>query len=95
LNIEKSSSFRRIIEELLRLFLEHKNIKPAKNKFVDYIQLCEKRGLLKDAISNLTTALRHFRNLIHLEKETSERHTISKSTAITAVASIFTIVNDF
>lgn len=44
---------------------------------------------------NNTDSLRHFRNLVHLEKETSSKFTISKATAKGAVSSIFTIANDF
>lgn len=83
-----------VIEELLRLFLKHKKIKPAKNNFDSYIKACEQNGLLKVAINRLTDSVRHFRNVVHLEKESSPRISISKATAKGAVASIFTIAND-
>jgi len=83
-----------VIEELLRLYLEYKGFKPIKNDFDGYIQTCEKEGLLKKGISRLSDSVRHFRNLVHLEKEETKRHTISKSNAKSAVASIFTIAND-
>lgn len=84
-----------VIEELLRLYLEHKNITPINNSFDGYIQTCDQKDLLKAGISRLSDSARHFRNLVHLSKEESKRHTISKSTAKGAVASIFTIANDF
>jgi len=84
-----------VIEELLRLYLIHKNITPTKNTFDVYIQTCEQNGLLKAGISRLSDSVRHFRNIVHLSKEETKRHTISKSTAVGAVASIFTIANDF
>jgi len=84
-----------VIEELLRLYLAHKNIKPANNTFDSYIQTCEQNGLLKSGISRLTDSVRHFRNVVHLQKEISTKITISKATAKGAVTSIFTIVNDF
>ena len=84
-----------VIEELLRLYLIHKNITPINNSFDGYIQTCEQKGLLKTGISRLSDSARHFRNLVHLSKEQTKRHTISKSAAIGAVSSIFTIANDF
>jgi hypothetical protein len=84
-----------VIEELLRLFLKHEGITPTTNNFDGYIKACRDKDLLKSAIHGLTESVRHFRNLVHLEKEVSARHTISKSTAKGAVASIFTIANDF
>jgi len=84
-----------VIEELLRLFLEYKNISPIADSFDGYIKTCEDKGLLKTGISRLSDSVRHFRNLVHLSKEETKRHTISKSTAKGAVASIFTIANDF
>ena len=83
-----------VIEELLRLFLKHKGITPTTNNFDGYIKTCADKGFLKTAIHQLTDSFRYFRNLVHLEKETSQRHTISKSTAKGAVASIFMVVND-
>ena len=84
-----------VIEELLRLYLEYKQIKPNKNTFESYIQSCENKGLMKSAIHRLTDSVRHFRNFVHLAKESSPRETISKATAKGAGASIFTIPNDF
>lgn len=84
-----------VIEELLRLYLEHKNISPISNNFDGYIKTCEQKGFLKSGISRLSDSVRYFRNLVHLSKEETKRYTISKSTAKGAVASIFTIANDF
>ena len=84
-----------VIEELLRLYLEHKNIKPKKKQFFAYIEACEDKGLLKRRVSRLTDSIRDFRNLVHLDNEETKRHTVSKATAKGAVASIFTIANDF
>lgn len=84
-----------VIEELLRHYLKFKNIKPSKNEFNEYIRSCENKGLFKKGISKLSDSLRHFRNIVHLEKEESSRYTISKATAKGAISSIFTISNDF
>ena len=84
-----------VIEELLRQYLKHKKINPAKDTFDGYIEACKNNGLLKSAIYSLTDSVRHFRNLVHLAKEKSSKHTISKATAKGAVSSIFTIANDF
>ena len=84
-----------VIEELLRLYLEYKNISPLSDNFDGYIRTCEQNGLLKDSVSRLSHAVRQFRNLVHLSAETTKKHTISKATAIGAVSSIFTIANDF
>lgn len=84
-----------VIEELLRLFLEDQNVKPARNTFEEYIKICEQKGLLKTGISLLSNSVRHFRNLVHLSKEETQRYTISKAMAKGAVSSIFTIANDF
>jgi len=84
-----------VIEELLRLYLEHKNISPLSNNFDGYIKTCEQKELLKSGIYRLSDSVRHFRNLVHLSKEETKRYTISKATAIGAVSSIFTIANDF
>src|SRR3972149_2320974 len=58
-----------VIEELLRLYLESKGIKPAKDNFENYIIAYERN--LKSAISCLTDSVRYFRNFVHLEKEKS------------------------
>ena len=84
-----------VIEELLRLYLEHKQIKPTRNDFNGYIQTCEQHSLLKDSVSRLSHSVRQFRNLVHLSAEETKKHTISKATAKGAVSSIFTIANDF
>ena len=84
-----------VIEELLRLYLEYRQVKPIKDDFDGYIKTCEQRGLLKVGISRLSDSARHFRNLVHLEKEKDTRHSISKVAAIGAVSSIFIIANDF
>jgi len=84
-----------IIEELLRLYLEYKNIHPAKNNFNEYIKLCESKGILKKGISKLSDSVRHFRNIVHLKNELSPKYTISKAAAKNAVSSIFIISNDF
>jgi hypothetical protein len=84
-----------VIEELLRLYLAHKNCKPAKNNLDSYIKACEDNRLLKSAIHKLADSVRQFRNIVHLEMESSPKHTISKSTAKGAVSSVFTIANDF
>ena len=84
-----------VIEELLRLYLKAKNVKPANNTFDEYIKACEQHGLLKGAIGRLSDSVRHFRNLVHLEKETSAKHRIEKVTAKNAVSSIFIVSNDF
>jgi len=84
-----------VIEELLRLYLEHKNTSPISKDFDGYIKTCEQHGFLKSSISPLSNSVRHFRNLVHLSKEKTKTYTISKSTAKGAVASIFTIANDF
>jgi len=84
-----------VIEELLRLYLEHKNIKPKSDRFVDYIKACEDNSLLKKGVSRLTDSVRDFRNSVHLAKEATKGHTIGKAAAKGAVASIFTIANDF
>lgn len=84
-----------VIEELLRLYLEHKNIKPKCEKFFSYIDACKDNGLLKRGVSRLTDSVRDFRNLVHLANEKTKRYTLSKATAKGAVSSIFTIANDF
>lgn len=84
-----------VIEELLRLYLAHKNIKPKNKRFADYIKACEDNHLLKRGVSRLSDSIRDFRNLVHLDNEKTKRQTISKATAKGAVSSIFTIANDF
>ncbi len=84
-----------VVEELLRLYLAHKNVTPTRNNLDTYIRACEDNGLLKTAIHKLADSVRQFRNIVHLERESSTRHTISKATAKGAVSSVFTIANDF
>jgi hypothetical protein len=84
-----------VIEELLRLYLEQKKVAPAQNTLDSYIKACDESGLLKGAIHRLADSVRQFRNVVHLERESVPRHTISKATAKGAVSSIFTIANDF
>lgn len=83
-----------VIEELLRIYLLHKNMKVKDSTFSEYVRVCEKNGFLKDAVRSLTTSVRYFRNLIHLEKESKKKDTISHATAAGAVTAIFTLVND-
>lgn len=84
-----------VIEELLRLYLKHKEISPSGKSFNEYIISCDNNGLFKKGISKLSDSLRDFRNIVHLEKEESNRYTLSKATAKGAISSIFTISNDF
>lgn len=84
-----------IIEELLRQYLKHKKVKPPQKTFNEYIKACQNNGILKSAIHNLSNSVRYFRNIVHIENEKSSKYTISKATAKGAVASIFTIANDF
>ena len=84
-----------VIEELLRLYLQHKGVGTPNNTLDSYIKACEDSGLLKDAINKLAHAVRQFRNIVHLERESSAKNTITKPTAKAAVASVFTIANDF
>jgi len=84
-----------IIEELLRLYLCSKNIHPSKNKFNEYINLCESKGILKKGISQLSDSVRYFRNIVHLKNEKSSKYIISKAAAKNALSSIFIIVNNF
>jgi hypothetical protein len=84
-----------VIEELLKEFLKHKNIKPKIDTFSEYIKACENNRVLERGVSRLSDAIRDFRNLVHISREESKRYTLSKATAIGAVSSIFTIANDF
>jgi hypothetical protein len=84
-----------VIEELLRLYLASKNVKPSKDTFEEYVKTCESKNLLKSGINRLSDSVRHFRNLVHLEKEKGRKYAISKATANGGVSSIFTIANDF
>jgi len=84
-----------VIEELLRLYLKHKEVSPSGKSFNEYIISCDNNSHFKKGISKLSDSLRDFRNIVHLEKEESSRYTISKATAKGAISSIFTISNDF
>lgn len=84
-----------IIEELLRLYLDHHNVSYQKKTFDSYIKTCADNGLIKVSISRLSDSVRHFRNLVHIAREDDKSYTISKSAASGALSSIFTIVNDF
>ena len=84
-----------VIEELLRLFLQYKHATPAKNNLDSYIKACEDNGLLRDAISKLADSVRQFRNIVHLERESSAKNAVRKAAAKAAVASVFTIASDF
>jgi len=84
-----------VIEELLRLYLKHKNIAAAGDTFNEYIKACEQNKLLQTGIGKLSDSVREFRNFVHLSKESTKKHSITKATAKGAVSSIFTITNDF
>ena len=84
-----------VIEELLRLYLEHKSVAQRGNSLDSYIKACRANALLKAAVNQLADVVRQFRNIVHLKMESSAKHTISKATAKAAVSSIFTIANDF
>ena len=84
-----------VIEELLRLYLKTKKVKPANNTFDEYIKACENSGFLKGAVNRLSDSVRQFRNLVHLQKETSTKHKITKAAAKNAVSSIFIVSSDF
>jgi hypothetical protein len=84
-----------VIEELLRLYIESKGIKSENNTLDSYIRTCEGKGILKKAVHKLADSFREFRNLVHLQGEKSPKHSISTPTAKSAVASVFTITNDF
>ncbi len=83
-----------VIEELLRLYLKHKNIAAAGNTFNEYIKACEQNKLLQTGIGKLSDSAREFRNFVHLSKESIKKHSITKAAAKGAVSSIFTIAND-
>ena len=84
-----------VIEELLRLYLVSQNVKPKNNNFDEYVKTCEREKLLESGISRLSDSVRYFRNLVHLSKESTKKHSITKAAAKGAVSSIFTIANDF
>jgi len=84
-----------VIEELLRIYLESKNVKSSSNSFDAFIKTCEENRLLRGAVSSLLNSVRQFRNLVHLENEKSQKDAISIATTQSAVASIFIISKDF
>jgi hypothetical protein len=84
-----------VIEELLRLYLDSKDIKAENDTLDSYIKTCAEKRILKKAIHKLADSFREFRNLVHIQREESPRHSISTSTSKSAVASVFTIINDF
>ncbi len=83
-----------VIEELLRLYLKHKNIATSDNTFNEYIRACKQNKLLQTGIRKLSDSAREFRNFVHLSKESAKKHTITKAAAKGAVSSIFIIAND-
>lgn len=82
-----------VIEELLRLYLNQEGIKPPTKNFSGFIKACEDNGLLMKGIQGLTHFVREFRNLVHIEREKSSREAVSKSTAKSALSSIFSVVS--
>ncbi len=84
-----------VIEELLRLYLKYKKIAAAGNTFNEYIKACEQNKLLQTGIGKLSDSAREFRNFVHLSKESTKKHSITKAAAKGAVSSIFIIANDF
>lgn len=84
-----------VIEELLRSYLNHKNITPSKDTFDGYIKACEDNKLLKSGISKLSDYVRHFRNYVHIKEELNSKHSMSKVNAKNAVSSLLVIVSEF
>lgn len=84
-----------VIEELLRLYLIAKKVKPEFDNFDGFIIACESNNLLTKGMSRLGDSVRHFRNLVHLEKENTPKKTVTKANAKSAVASLFSIIHDF
>jgi len=85
-----------VIEELLRLYLKQKDIKPqGRGTFEDIIKACQSNSLFQNAIAPLFDSVRYFRNVVHLAREKTKKDAVSMSAAQGVVASIFTIVNDF
>lgn len=82
-----------VIEEILRLYLMSKHLQSG-NSFNDYIKSCEKNNLLKTGVTKLSDFLREFRNLVHIGREKSKDDTLKISIAKSAVASIFTIMEE-
>jgi hypothetical protein len=84
-----------VIEELLRLFLESKNQLPNNKTFDTYIKVCQQNGYLKSGVTQLSDSARHFRNLVHLEKELNSKTALSRATAKSVVSTIFIIIHNF
>lgn len=82
-----------IIEELLRLLLKSRGEMPTQRRFASYIEACGEAGELGAAVHKLADSVRHFRNMVHLEREDHESRSVTLSAAKGAVASIFTVVN--
>lgn len=83
-----------VIEEILRLYLNHHKYPTKNRKFENYIDDCKQYQLVRTGIANLAHAFRDFRNFAHLGKENSKQRSISKTTANGAVNAIFTIVGN-
>lgn len=84
-----------VVEELLRLYLKSLKINPEKESFFSYIEACKKKKSLINPLNNLSDSVRHFRNFIHLEKETDSKDELTNFHAINAISSIFSISNGF
>lgn len=83
-----------VIEEILRLYLIFKGIKPKDNNFYSYIEACRDNRLLIKGLPQLSHSARHFRNIVHLSNENNKNESMEKSNAVNAVSSIFIIFND-
>lgn len=84
-----------VIEELLRLYLEHKNIISSNNTLKSYIKTCENNKVLKESIRQLSDSYRYFRNIVHLENEKTRQDSISQTIAVGAMSTIFALIDDF
>ena len=83
-----------VIEELLRLYLEHKGLTPANKSLDSYIKTCQAQGIIKGPVPPLADAVRQFRNMVHLQREISRKDSISQATAKAAVSSVFMIASE-
>jgi len=84
-----------VLEELLRLYLEEKGIKPKPDTFNGYVKACVDNDLLSKSINGLSDAVRVFRNVAHIKLEKTKKETISKSTAGATLGLVFTIAERF
>ena len=85
-----------IIEELLKQYLQFNHIQvKANERFNDIINKCKSNNLIIEEIKNVSNALRHFRNYVHIGKEKEMDYTISKPVAKSSVANIFAIAERF